>query len=250
MKVQRKHALKLLIVLTLLWLAMLVSACGTQPAAPTPTPTATPASAGAAATAEPEASGATPEPEASGTPAEGGDGTKADDVATAVADRTPIPTPTPGLIADQVDDLAQATGLAGTSFLGLATEDWINLVISALIVVVGYLVGVRLLFGFLKRVARRTSTHFDDAFLDIIGDELKLLVMLIFSRFAVLRLDFLGDGLRTAFVDVFLVLGLLIITLIAFKLINFGAQWYKDNAEPQEDRDRLDPIIIIDKPRP
>lgn len=232
MKVQRKHALKLIIVLTLLWLAVLVSACGSQPAAPTVTATAPGASV-------------TIEPEPARTPAEGGDVAKVEDIAEAVAERTPVPTPTPGLIEDQVDDLAQATGLAGKAFLGLAAEDWINLVISALVLVVGYFVGVRLLIRLLKNVARRTSTPFDDAFLDSIGDEIKWLVMLLFSRLAILRLDFLGDGLRAAFVDVFFVLGLLISTIIAFKLINFGAQWYKDNWEHQEDRDRLDPIITI-----
>ena len=107
-----------------------------------------------------------------------------------------MPTPTPGLIADQVDDLAQATGLAGKSFLGLTAEDWINLAISALVLVVGYFVGASLLVRLLKNVARRTSTPFDDAFLDSIGDEITWLVMLLFSRLAVLRLDFLGDGLR------------------------------------------------------
>jgi small-conductance mechanosensitive channel len=178
-------------------------------------------------------------------PAEGGSDTTVEDISQAVAERTPVPTPTPGLIADQVDDLAQATGLAGKSFLGLAAEDWINLAISALVLVVGYFVGASLLVRLLKNVARRTSTPFDDAFLDSIGDEIKWLVMLLFSRLAILRLDFLGDGLRAAFVDVFFVLGLLISTIIAFKLINFGAQWYKDNWEHQEDRDRLDPIITI-----
>ena len=232
MKVQRKHALKLIIVLTLLWLAVLVSACGSQPAAPTVTAIA-------------PSTSATIEPEPAIMPAEGGSDTTVEDISQAVAERTPVPTPTPGLIADQVDDLAQATGLAGKSFLGLAAEDWINLAISALVLVVGYFVGASLLVRLLKNVARRTSTPFDDAFLDSIGDEIKWLVMLLFSRLAILRLDFLGDGLRAAFVDVFFVLGLLISTIIAFKLIKFGAQWYKDNWEHQEDRDRLDPIITI-----
>ena len=169
-----------------------------------------------------------------------------DDIGTAVADRTPVPTPTPGFITDHVDELAQATGLAGKSLLGLmTTEDWINLAISVLIVIVGYLVGVRLLLGLLKRAARRTSTQFDDAFLSSIEDEIKWLAMVVVTRFAILRLGFLGESLRAAFVNFFLVLELLVITLIAFKLINFGAQWYKDNAGPQQDRDRLDPIITI-----
>ncbi len=232
MKVQREYALKLVIVLTLLWLAMLVSACGAQPAAPTVTATVPSASA-------------TIEPEPASTPAAEGSDTAVGDISEAVADRTPVPTPTPGLIADQVDALAEATGLAGKSFLGLTTENWINLAISALVVAVGYFVGARLLIGLLKKVARRTSAQFDDALLDTMGDEIRWLVVLIFSRFATLRLGFLGDGLREAFVDIFFILGLLITALIAFQLINFSAQWYKDNWEHQEDRDRLDPIITI-----
>jgi hypothetical protein len=156
-----------------------------------------------------------------------------------------VPTPTPGPIDDQVEQLAEATGLAGKSFLGLTAEDWINLVISVLIVVVGYLVVARLLFSLLKRVARRTSTQFDDAFLGTIGDEFKWLVMVVVTRLAILRLGFLGDGLRTALDDVFFSLEMVIIAIITIKLIDFGTQWYKDNAEPQEDRDRLDPIIMV-----
>ena len=238
------YALRLGITLALIWLAILASACATQPAAPTATPTVAPASAGGAATLQPEP-GTTVEPDATGALAEVADSSKVGDIGTAVADRTPVPTPTPGFIAEQVDDLAQATGLAGKSFLGLAVEDWINLVVSALIVIVGYFVGIRLLRGLLRRVVRRTETTFDDAFLDTIGDELKWLVMVLVLRLAILRLPFLGDWLRTVLDDVFLVLGLSIVTIIAFKLINFGAQWYKDNWEHQEDRDRLDPILTI-----
>ena len=237
---QRKSSLRLVIVLTFIGVTMLVPACATQPAAPIATPTVVITSA----TVEPEAK-ATVQPEATDAPAEESNGTKADDIATAVADRTPVPTPTPGLIADQVDDLAEATGLAGKSFLGLTAEDWINLAISALIVVVGYLVGVRFLFGLLRSVARRTSTDFDDAFMDTIGEEFKWLVMVLFTRFAILRLGFLGDGLRTVLDDVFFSLEMVIIAIIAFKLIDFGATWYKDKLEPQGDKDRLDPVIMV-----
>ena len=76
MKVKRIYALKQVIVLTLLWLAMLVSACGSQPAAPTVTAIAPSASV-------------TIEPEPAIRPAEGGDVAKVEDVAEAVAERTP-----------------------------------------------------------------------------------------------------------------------------------------------------------------
>ena len=69
----------------------------------------------------------------------------------------------------------------------------------------GYLLavlGVRLLFRLLKWVVRRTSTEFDDAFLATIKEELKWLAMVLVTRFALLRLDFWSDGLRTIIDDV------------------------------------------------
>ena len=83
------------------------------------------------------------------------------------------------------------------------------------VAVLGYLLGVRLLFAVLKQIVRRTSTPFDDAFLDTIGSELKWLVMVLVIRYALLRLDFWSDGLRTLIDDVFFALGVVIAVAIA-----------------------------------
>ncbi len=243
------RATLLLGVLGLLALALLLSACGAEPAAPsaseTATATATLTSTPTAQTALTVTPAQTPGTGSTSPPAVEGDGTSAEEIAAAVASRTPVPTPTPGLVSEQVDQFAAAVGLSGKSFLGLTTEDWINLAISLLIALLGYLLGVRLLFAVLKQVAHRTSTPFDDVFLDTIGPELKWLVMVLFWRFALLRLDFWSDGLRTVIDDVIYVLGLGVLLAIALRLIRFAVEWYQDNLEPRQDRERLDPIITM-----
>ena len=182
-------ALKLALVLGLLLFSLVLVACGTAPPAPdvpatAPVTTATAPSTDAAAG-----------PMAPGTPvanAEESADRTAEQVAEAAASRTPEPTRAAGPVERQVDQLAAETGLQDKSFLGLTVEDWINLAISALLVVLVYLVGVRLLFGLLRRVADRTSSKFDDAFLDTIGRELRGLVLLLVAHYALLRLDFWG----------------------------------------------------------
>jgi small-conductance mechanosensitive channel len=255
-------------VLGFILLTTLLSACGSGTAAPMatatvvptstsgPTATATVAPAStsgpmATATVAPASTSgpmATAAPETTATPAEESGGPSIPDVgqvSTSVAERTPVPTPTPGPVQVKVDQLATDLGLAGKSFLGLTTDDWINLALSVVLVLVGYLVGGMLLFALLRRLVRRTSTTFDDDFLAAIGAQLKLLVVLFFTRYATLRLDFLSDQLRTILDDIFFGLGWVLVLRIVVRLIDFGATWYKDNAEPQEDRDRLDPIIMV-----
>jgi small-conductance mechanosensitive channel len=242
-----KPALVLVLLLGFVLLAMLVSACGTEPATEIPTATATAPAADAAV--EPESTGAPAVPEAAGELVKGGDGSAAVEAVEAVAERTPVPTATPGPVERQVDDLVQTTGLAGRSFLGLTAADWINVALSLLIVLLGYLIGtgigVKLLVGFLKLIVRRTATGLDDAFLDAIETQLKWLVMLLVVRFALLRLDFLSEGLRAFIVDVYLILVLGIIMAIVLKLINVTAGWYRDEAESEEDGARRNAIILF-----
>jgi hypothetical protein len=72
------------------------------------------------------------------------------EIATLVAARTAVPSPTPGPIEQLVDEFVQDTGLESQSFLGLTTEDWLNLGISVLVVIFGYWVGI----GLLSRILR------------------------------------------------------------------------------------------------
>lgn len=104
----------------------------------------------------------------------------------------PEPAMTPGAVAEIVADVTERTGLAEVSFLGLSGEDWINLGISLLIILAGYLIGTWVIRRLLPRAVRRTSTEFDDALLAAIGGEVRWLVVLFFLWFAIVRLVFLS----------------------------------------------------------
>ena len=234
--------------LALIWLIIICAACSTQPATtPTASGATTTASLAAAShtTAETVGSDAetTPVPDPS---AEAGGGIVPDsveEVSTAVAERTAVPTATPGRVEQRVSQFVQDAGLEGRSFLGLTAEDWINLGISILIIIIGYWLGLPLLARVLSWFVKRTNLKFDDSFLAHILPDLKLLVILFFTRFAILRLDFLSDELRAFLDDAFFILSLLVITVIAVRLVNFGTQWYENKLMSDEDRGRMRPVI-------
>ena len=245
---KRKDVLKQLAVLTFILLTLLISACSTEPSTPTqtptPTPTATETATAIATVINPDG---TAEPESTGTPAEAPSDAKVGGISTSVAARTPVPTPTPGPVDREIDKIAEATGLAGKTFLGLTTEDWLSLAFSALIVLVAYFVILRLIKRVLKWAARRLGKTFDDSLLNGIARELRWLLLLIIIRFAVLRLDFIGDGLRTALDDIFFILQMVIISVTAIRVIDLIAQWYKDNLEPEEDQVSFAPVLTLVK---
>ena len=226
-----RRAQRLALLLSFALLAMLVSACGTEPAGPTaavtevatavPPMTATVQAEPASATTEPESSEVIDDVAEVKELAKQPDGSAAEEIDAAVAERTPVPTPTAGPVEAQVDEVAAATGLAGKSFLGLTAEDWINMVISLLIAILGYFVGivigVRLLVALLKLITRHTASGLDDAILNSIGREMKWLVMLIVVRYALLRLDFWSEEARIIIHDISFILGVGVIVAIALE---------------------------------
>jgi small-conductance mechanosensitive channel len=236
--------------LGLILLTALVSACGSAAATPAAgeSGTATPTITLIATAAVEPAQSVTTEPVVTGAPIGAGSKVPAGEVAAAVASRTPVPTPTPGAIAGKVEEITAAAGLTGATFLGLSAEDWINILISLLITLVGYLlalVGVRLLFAVVRRAVRRTTSEFDDAFVEAIGREIMWFVVVLVLRYALLRLDFWSDQLRTIIDDSFFVLGLGVVVVIALKVIGFAAQWYRDHLDPNVDKTGLEPIILL-----
>ena len=248
-----RKAILFLVSVAAFLLLLLPLACGGGTAEETSAPQATSPTPGAdtAAAAETPAATSVPEGETAATeptspPEDDAESTPTPlDASEAIAERTPIPTPVPGVIDELVTDFTVATGLAGRSFLGLTTDDWINLAISVLIVLGGYLLGRPAVRWLLLRLVRRTATEFDDQFLEAIQREMKWLVLLVFLWFATFRLGFLSDGLRRFLNDVYFVVGLVICTQIALKLIDFAVDWYNQRLADEEDTDVVNPIVML-----
>jgi small-conductance mechanosensitive channel len=189
----------------------------------------------------------TPEPIAtSASETDGGDAAAEATEEPIITTPTPIPTPTPGPVTELVSEFAQSTGLARTTVLGLSVEDWINLGISVLILLVGYVVGTWLLNRILWRLVKRTPTEFDDAFLKRVEPEIGWFVVVISLQFASLRLEFLGAGLKDFLHSLYFALYLIIGLLVFWKLIDATTEWYVARlAEQPEEAERLNPVITL-----
>ncbi|MFC2026317.1 mechanosensitive ion channel family protein, partial [Chloroflexota bacterium] len=109
----------------------------------------------------------------------------------------------------------------------------------------GYFLATQLLAKLPKWINQHTSLNLSEDLRKNVGENLNRLVLLIFIRFAVMRLEFLSDGLRTFLDDAFFVLGLMIVTMIALKLVNSTVQQYKDSLNPKVDRESLTPIVLM-----
>ncbi|MGD8399234.1 MAG: hypothetical protein PVG11_10305, partial [Anaerolineae bacterium] len=213
----KKYFLVLTLSLATLW--ALASVVG-HPSLASQATSATPATSPAQSTAPSPAGSGTPAPEGSQEPTP--EPTPTDVLEGVVMTRTPEPTATPGRVEQQVEELVKSVGLARTTFLGLSVVDWINLAISLVYVLVGYLIGTWLIRSLLPRVVRRTRTEFDDRALETIGGGVRWLVALFALNMATTRLTFARAGLKTFLGDVYFVIGLFLAVRVAFRLIGLA----------------------------
>jgi len=158
---------------------------------------------------------------------------------------TPVPTATPGMLEEVVTELSASTGVDRVSFLGLTGEDWINLVISLVFVLLGYVIGMVLSKVIFRLFSRWTRIELDDVFLMTMGTSLGWLVLVITLQFATKRLAFLSPLLKSIFGDVYFILGVLIVFRILWKLINYVEHWYRQKLTLLAGREELNPVITI-----
>ena len=186
----------------------------------------------------------TPPAPGGGTPSSGAVEATVNDAVESIAARTPIPPPTPGFVQRGVAEFTQTRGLDDVDFLGLSTTEWIDLGLSVLIFVLSYWLVAWFIGRFLRRIVQRTQTQFDDKFFASISQELKWLLGILLLRYSVLRLTSITGDLRTALVDIFFILVLLVLMRITVKLINFGLDWYVSYLNPRK-RSAIDPVLVI-----
>jgi small-conductance mechanosensitive channel len=146
------------------------------------------------------------------------------------------PTSTPGPLNEVIGYLADAAGLNRRAVLGLTGEDWINLLVSLLIALVGITVLARLLYRLLQWAASKTSLAYDDLILDRIRNQVIWLLWVLVIQRSVNRLLFLRAEFKSALNQHFFTLYVLIIAAMAWKLIDLGIEWYQGQHERQSQR--------------
>ena len=163
-----------------------------------------------------------------------------------MATRAPEPTATPDRIAEEVTELVESTRLRGTSILGLTADNWINLVISLLIILIGYAISVFLTRGVVARwVARYASPEIGEVLQNDIGPRFKWLIVIPSFYLATNRLDFISFGLKRFLGDVYFVMALILATLIAWSLIDLAYGYYRQKTVKEGRGDQLHPILML-----
>ena len=107
---------------------------------------------------------------------------------------TLAPSPTPGVVDDIVAELVEGTVVEDFSFLGLSSEDWINLFISLVLILLGYVVAGWFVGVALRWLIRRSGHEVADVFLKKIEQQLRWLIVAIVASFATYQLNFLGGA--------------------------------------------------------
>ncbi len=133
---------------------------------------------------------------------------------------TPRPTATPGAISELVERAVQAAGLEQTTFLGLTSEDWVNLLISIAIFLLGAVLVIRLAVLLFKRLARMTPTQIDDTILVAILPALRIFILALFLDFAIQRLAFIPASWKQTSNQVYQVVVILVVTFAIWRMID------------------------------
>jgi len=159
--------------------------------------------------------------------------------------RTPEPTATPDALAVGVSELIQKSGLSGKTLLWLRLPDWINLGISLLYVLVGYLFGTWLVRWLFPRLVRRTKTAIDDRLLQVAGNELRWLAVVFILQFSTGRLVFIGARTKTILMDIYFFLSLYFAIVILWRLITLAARQAEDRAIKAGNLAETDSLIVL-----
>ncbi len=162
-----------------------------------------------------------------------------------VVTREPVPTPAPGFISEQVEQITEASGLADTSFLGLAIDDWINLGISILIVFIGYLLVTWLLHEGYKALARVTNQELAADVQAGIGNLLRWLALAILLNYAIARLVFLPIYLRTLLLDIVYIAWTVVAAVAVWRMLDLAVDYYRSiQTDPQRLKD-IEPALVL-----
>ena len=141
-----------------------------------------------------------------------------------VPTRTPVPTATPDALTEEITQIVQETGLSQKTLFWLGYADWINLGISLLYVLAGYLIGTWLIRWLLPRLVSRTKTNLDDLLLQVSANELRWLAVVLVFRFSIVRLNFIHPNVKLFIADISFFLIVFLIAWLLWRLINLAAQ--------------------------
>ena len=158
---------------------------------------------------------------------------------------TLAPTATPGVIYEVVNQVVEATNLNQSRFLNLSAADWINLAISLVLVFLALTLVSRLAFVALLKIAQRSPTPYDDAYLKAIRSFLYWLVVFITLYIATARLQFFNPVLKQWLGQIYIAIIIVLVAICLWKLVDMIRLWYEEKSASLEERSRNEAALSL-----
>jgi small-conductance mechanosensitive channel len=150
------------------------------------------------------------------------------------------PTPTPIVTTTESSD-----ALPTVTVFGLTLAQWLELVVSAVLVVLVAHYGGALIVRLLRRLTRRTETALDDALLSVIRPQVSWLVAAVGFQFATSRLAFTNETIDALLKNIYFVLYWFVIVATVWRTIDFLIQWYGEHLAPDADQALSQQVLIL-----
>jgi small-conductance mechanosensitive channel len=158
---------------------------------------------------------------------------------------TARPTVTPGVITEVVEQFAASRGLTNTVVIGISVENWLNLGVSVvLVLIIGFLVS-RLVYFLMEMAVARTEIKYDDEFVKRIRSQIFLSIFVIGFQFGTLRLTFIDVMVKQWLNQIFVAIYVVAATIIVWRLLDVFVEYYQEEVEPERDINQTDTLLIL-----
>jgi len=158
---------------------------------------------------------------------------------------TPAPTATPEFITLLVEQVVDTVGLDQVRILSLSVDDWINLLISLLIIFISLLVIFRILYFILRRIASATSSRYDDLYLKSVRPFFRGFILMLGVAYATRRLLFLNPSLKQFLTQIYFAIFVFLLAGAVWKLIDLFEEWYREKALLHDDEVTTDAALML-----
>jgi small-conductance mechanosensitive channel len=159
--------------------------------------------------------------------------------------RSPRATATPGPIVEVVENVAAATNIDTFNFLGLSGADWINLALSLVFVLLGYILGslaARLLVSYVSKFLVEEASR---DLMEKVGRMLLWIIVVFSLHLATIRLTFLNAGLKLILLNIYFVIGAILLTRAVWFIIDIADLELRARLRETGREENLSPALVL-----
>ncbi len=162
-----------------------------------------------------------------------------------ITTRAPLPELTPGPLEREIVEAVESAGLTDNRFAKAALGPLVDIGLALLFVVIGYFIGVWLLRLLQRKVIDRLAPRLGPQFETAIGAQLRWLILIGVLYAAVLRLDFPGEFLKRALLDILFLAGAGVLFVVLWRMLDLLVRAYEVRLADSERQAELEPALQL-----